>query len=703
MKKNLVLYFFLSFVLVGVFTLSAYSEVQTTFTKTNNVITVKAKPDAAYSGQFTAFAFTLRYPTAEGISFSTPSSIYLPGAIVGITQLDPTDGAYTITSFFINNGTSTVSWAAGTEYDIFSVSVNGGLGTVPFSIVIDEPQYIYGYCYYELDFMNDITNYVNPIYAGSDNLVITTATIGPNFWTYGTQDLYLGKYWLTTGTSDWSTSSNWSGAAVPLAGEDAAIIAGGTQPIAGAGAVANRLKVETGATVNVAFNGSLTVNGNLEVADDNGLVVNSTAAGTGSLITNGLVPAGNKVKVQRYISAANWSNGTDGWHLLSSPVTGQSITGGFTPTGAGNDYDFYAWSETGQEWLNQDVPSNGITSFIPGKGYLVAYEQAGTKEFSGPVNSADQSFTLSNSGPGVSMHYGYNLLGNPFPSALTWGTGWTLTNIGPFGTYVWSDAAKDYSLINPGDPIPAMNGFMVYTSAASQALTIPAAARTHNSTSWYKSTEQQVKLIAHDPEGASYKASMLRFNPEATAGFDLAYDAYMLSGFAPKFYSTADSKSFGLNTLPEITFGLTVPFGFVKNASSNFTIELAESIDGHILYLRDKKTNTVVNLSTNPNYSFTSTEGDNADRFELVFDLNVGVKELPLASANVYSLDKRIVIDNVYGATTMDVINVQGQVLKNFKFNSTGTHEISVNLLTGVYMVRLHNGGEMKTMKVFVK
>lgn len=696
MKKNLALYFFLSFVLVGVFTLSAYSEVQTTFTKSNNVITVKAKPDAAHSGAFTAFACAIRYLNADIVSFGTPTSSYT-GIQFGTTYLDPTNSSYSISTFFINSGTSTISWVAGTEYDVFSVSVNGGLGTNPFSLVIDQPNYIYGYCYYELNSATDITNYAVPLYSGPDNLTITTSGI----WIYGSQNLYLGKYWLTTGTSDWGTNSNWSGTSVPLASENISILSGGTQPIAGVGAVAGKLKIEAGASVNVAFNGTLTVNGNLEIADDNGLVVNSTAAGTGSLITNGTVPAGNKVKVQRYISAANWANGTDGWHLLSSPVTGQSISGGFTPTGAGNDYDFYAWSETGQQWLNQDVPANGITSFIPGKGYLVAYQQAGTKEFSGVVNTTNQSFTLTNSG--AAEHNGYNLLGNPFSSALTWGTGWTLTNIGPFGTYVWSDAAKDYSLVSPGDPIPAMNGFMVYTSAASQALTIPAAARTHNSTSWYKSTEQQVKLIAHDPEGASYKASMLRFNPEATAGFDLAYDAYMLSGFAPKFYSTADSKSFGLNTLPAITTGLTVPFGFVKNAYSNFTIELAESIDGHILYLRDKKTNTVVNLSTNPNYSFTSTEGDNADRFELVFDLNVGTKELPLASAKVYSLDKRIVIDNVFGVTTMDVINVQGQVLKNFKFNSTGTHEISVNLLTGVYMVRLQNGGEMKTMKVFVK
>ena len=46
-------------------------------------------------------------------------------------------------------------------------------------------------------------------------------------------------------------------------------------------------------------------------------------------------------------------------------------------------YDFYAFDEslTDGYWLNQKVPANNMTHFIPGKGYLVAYESTAVKTF----------------------------------------------------------------------------------------------------------------------------------------------------------------------------------------------------------------------------------------------------------------------------------------------------------------------------------
>ena len=244
----------------------------------------------------------------------------------------------------------------------------------------------------------------------------------------------------------------------------------------------------------------------------------------------------------------------------------------------------------------------------------------------------------------------------------------------------------------------------IYTSVASQSLTIPAAQRVHSATAWYKSAAQQIELIAHDPQGESAKSSFIGFDSKATAGFDLEYDAYLLSGYAPKFYSVAGGSEFSLNTLPEAVSNLTIPFGFVKNASSSFSIELAQSIEGHSVWLRDLLTNTVVNLSDTPVYSFTSADGDNAARFEIVLDMFTGTSDLKaLASAYAYSADNRIVVTGVNGETKMDVISIQGQVLKTFEFFSTGQHDVSVNLSTGVYLVRLYNSGEIRTMKVMVK
>lgn len=701
MKKKLILYSFLCFVLVYVFSNSVNATgVQTTYTKSNNVITVKAKPDANYSGEFTSFACTIKYLKGYSVSLAVTSSSYLPAFTVGTTITDPNDPLSYLTSFVLNSGTSTINWTSGSEYDLFAFTITNGLGTNPFSLVFKN-QFPYSYGpYYELDNGTEIANTAVPFYAGTDNLTLSTSGI----YKFATENLILGKYWLTTGTSGWSTGSNWSGGTAPVIGESVAILAGGTQPIAGAASVCNKLSVETGASVNVAYNGDLTVNSDLSVADNNGLVVASTAAGTGSLIVNGSVPSGNKTKVQRYVAAYGVIPDA-GWHFLSSPVANQLINGNFIPTY--NVEDFYGWDEPSYQWINYygTAPTfptwNGSSNFVVGRGYLVAYQSASTKEFVGTLNTSSPTVLLTKTGVDVNK-IGWTLLGNPYSSALQWSNGST-PNVDA-NCQIWNEAGKSYSVISPSGIIPAMNGFMVHTNLDGQSFTLPTA-RTHSSTAWYKSSEiPRIKLIAHDPAGQSFQESLVAFNSNATSGFDSEYDSYYLGGYAPQFYSVTEGNHLGLNTLTSFTDGLVIPFVFVKNASSSFNIELAENLDGVYLSLRDKKTNTVVDLNQNPVYSFTSVDGDNANRFELMFGLHVNVTDYKaLASATAYSTDNKIIVSNVSGITTMDIINVQGQVLNNYKFNSTGNHEISVNLPTGIYMVRLSNSGEIKTMKVFVK
>ena len=700
--EKFVLIFLLS-LLISI-NLLATPSIQTTFTVNANNVTVKMKSDGAISGTFSLFIADFRYLGSYNPTFTVKNSNFSPVQI-GDNISDPNDASYRIQRFSFANGTYTTTLTAGVGVDVLTFSITGSTGTGIIGLSMDDPNYVSNPSY-TFNVTQDYTNWADPFY---DDGYLTnsdfTANGGTETWWWRTHSVNLGKSWLSTAaTTDWNTGSNWSDAAIPVGSEAVTIFPGVNQPIAGSGSVCNHLSALTGANVQVAYNGSLTVNGNLTVADDNGLVVKSTAAGSGSLIVNGTVPTGNKVKVERYIAAANWASGTDGWHFLSSPVASQSISGTFTPpSGGSNDYDFYAWSEPAQMWLNQKTPANGITTFQVGQGYLVAYQQADTKNFIGQLNNADKSVTLTSSGSGALTHYGWNLLGNPYPCALTWATGWTLTNIDAVAQ-IWNNSAKDYSLLNAGSVVPATNGFMVYTSVASQSLTIPAAARTHSATAWYKSGEQQIRLIAHDPQGESFKEAVIRFNPAATSGFDLAYDAYMLSGFAPKFYSTADGSRFSQNTLPAINSDLVIPFGFEKNESTNFSIELAESVSGFPVYLLDHKTNTVVNLTDVTNYAFTAQDGDDANRFDVFFKLGVGMNELnPLSAVNVYSLDHKIIVANVKGKTQMDVLNVQGQLLNNYELVSNGQHEIPANYPAGIYMVRLSNGGEVKTMKVFVK
>mgnify|MGYP000745995412 CR=1 FL=1 len=131
---------------------------------------------------------------------------------------------------------------------------------------------------------------------------------------------------------------------------------------------------------------SITPTGRVTINPGNGLIINgnllleSDGSGTASLIHNSNdITINGTTTIQRYLPA--WTSNDDGWHLISSPVGGNALTN-FTPSPA-SSYDFFAWDEATNTWLDQKLPANNISSFTLGKGYLVAYENAGTRNFSG--------------------------------------------------------------------------------------------------------------------------------------------------------------------------------------------------------------------------------------------------------------------------------------------------------------------------------
>ncbi len=147
-------------------------------------------------------------------------------------------------------------------------------------------------------------------------------------------------------------------------------------------------------------------------------------------------------------------------------------------TVSGSDDDLYAWSESDYQWLNYH--QGGITNFANGNGYLVAYQSTTTHSFSGIPNTGDVTVELSWTDRTNSAEEGWNLLGNPYPSALIWGTGWDLANV-QATAQVFNSSAKTYDAINADGIIPANQGFFVQakTTANGQNFTIPSAKQTH--------------------------------------------------------------------------------------------------------------------------------------------------------------------------------------------------------------------------------
>ncbi len=505
--------------------------------------------------------------------------------------------------------------------------------------------------------------------------------------------------WTGAEDSDWDNPANWTDC-VPGATSAAIIPATTIAPIANVDVEVNDLTIEP--------NGNLTVPSPFTITVNNDLLIVSDASGTGSLIHNNQLSGVVQRNLKGWGSYSTELKNGHGWHLLSSPVAAQAIAP-FQDLN-GND-DFYKWNEPDNVWKNRRLVGGDLntafdTEFEVGAGYLVAYEADKDFTFEGALNTADVPIGgLTNTyTSGDLRYYGHHPLGNPFASALEWNNGgWVLSNVASH-IQIWSEADASYTTLAPTGIIPAMQGFFVYTEGGG-SLNIPASARVHSSQAYYKDAPQQIVLSARDLDHQMRQESKIAFNPDATVGFDMEYDAYFMGGYAPRFYSVSEGAAFALNTLPSMTEDLVIPFTFVKNEGTNFQITLDAALDYGTIYLVDKKTNVTENLSQTGSYSFVSAEGDDVNRFLLKFGA-VGIDDpiVNKASIEIFTAGDELYLNaQQSGDASVSVFDLLGRTVLTTEVHMSPSATVDVSRLSGTYIVRAIANGEVVSAKVFIR
>jgi len=520
--------------------------------------------------------------------------------------------------------------------------------------------------------------------------------------------------WLTTaGTTDWGTGSNWSNGDVPSKGVDVTIISGNNQPIVDESSSTPgqcmNMTINSGASVTVMVGGYLTVNGTLTNNNGTaaGLIVQSDANGNGSLIVDGTVRG--DATVERYIAGYTTAGTGNGWHLLGSPVNNMTIsTSNFAP--GGND-DLYAWDESTYTWLNYKDGNNGISNFTNGKGYLVAYETEATKSFIGTPNNSD--ITFNNLSHTSGQGNGWHLLGNPYPSALTWGDdNWALSGVGGVAQ-VWNESAGNYTNVSQGGVIPSTNGFFVQVSSGTNSLTIPKDDRVHDATNNFKTSTVQhetLRFKVTNDANSYYDVSTLGFKPEATADYDLAFDSHKLFSFvktAPSLYTVSKDQKFSTNYLPETGSVNTVPVDFIPGVSTVYHLQIdgIKSFNQPNFILEDTQAGIMIDLSQQTEYDFTAQKGDDPNRF--VLHIN-GVTAVPNVNQTdgiqVFAFGKTVYLHGQQSLNgNVSIFNTLGQQVYTGVLNGAAKQQIRLNQQHGVYFVRLKENNRVITKKIFIQ
>jgi hypothetical protein len=479
--------------------------------------------------------------------------------------------------------------------------------------------------------------------------------------------------------------------------------------------VNNDLLINSGKLFAISPGKALTVTGTItNTAGNSGFVLQSDATGTASLLHNtNNVPA----TVKRFISG-----NTEAWHFLSSPVTSQSISGAWLPSGTygnGTGYDMYVWNEPTDCWiykLNTTSPVNWNTvhpgsDFVSGRGYLYSVQDANpTKEFAGNLNNGSVNYGLT-FGSATDSLKGFNLVGNPYPSSIDWraSSGWARSNLagssGGYNMWIWNPAANNYGVYNSADAdgigtnsvtryIAPMQGYFVQAASAGN-LGMDNGVRVHNGAgNWFKSAESTpgtLSVMVQSEETGNFDEVQLEFDHQENQPG--AKKLFSRSARAPSLFLPIGNEYCSVRYLTDTTDNPMVPLMFKPGNDGTYTLNCDfDDHDFEIVMLEDRPKHYIQNMKTKNTYVFQASTGDDANRFLLHFgpDINASYNELP---ARIYNDGRNLVIDlRLIGKeTNISICDAIGRTLLHKSLQGSTLHKININVNTQLLIIYLSN------------
>jgi hypothetical protein len=498
--------------------------------------------------------------------------------------------------------------------------------------------------------------------------------------------------------------------------------------------ITNNLTINSGKIFKIEAAKTLTVTGVIANSGGNaGFILESNVAGTASLIhTTVNVPA----TVKRYISG----NAED-WHFLASPVSNQLIaSSSWVPAGTygnGTGYDLYVFDEPTPCWVYQlntsptstDENPNWPTvhpsaNFVSGRGYLYSVQAANpTNQFAGNLNNGTISYAVTKNSTVDPLLIGFNLIGNPYPSAIDWkaSTGWTRSNLvdsgGGYDMWIWNPATNNYGVYNSlastgtngiSNFIAPMQGFFVRADS-NATINMTNDIRVHtNASNWLKpgsnknyKNPENIKVKITSQSGLGSDEVLLQFGAASNqAG---AAKLYSTIKTAPSVYLNTGKGELTVRYLTNTTNNPIIPLAFKPGSDGNYTVSIDfDTAHYDFVVLEDTKTKTKHDLKDNPTYDFNATIEDAFDRFLLHFEeVPIGDNNLPI---RIYYNDNKIVFDVslIPDETAVTLFDTLGRKILEKKIRGKTIHYLPFNNKNQVFIVKAVSNGLSFISKIFV-
>jgi hypothetical protein len=430
------------------------------------------------------------------------------------------------------------------------------------------------------------------------------------------------------------------------------------------------------------------------------------------------------VTVQRNIT------GSRGYRYLSAPTAGATIANygpsvsginglvfdPLNPPGASgfptcwiyneNDANAVESQNAQSGWVSSTNPS---TALITMNGYAVIISGSQTLTFTGTPNSGNYNLPISFTSSGKVVADGFNLIGNPYPSPVSWNAIVALAgNSGQISNVVKrfasnSDYVGQYADWNgvvgtngANDNIALGQAFFVKAlPGASQMFMQNSVRRSEPGAGFFEEQSsiqdhiQIIKLKIKGTKGAD--EAIIYGDSRATEQYDQEIDATKMMATLPglpNIYSRSGEAELSINAMPAEFSNKVIPVDVQISEAGKHVIEPSISGIEHttIVYLEDRLQNKFYDLRMNPSIEVDFAAGNHSERFYLVIGSPV---KIVVSNAGCNSNQGSILVQNATGWVnySISIYNKQGTKIAGME-QATGYQEFN-NLQVGEYIVVL--------------
>ncbi|MBM3917923.1 MAG: hypothetical protein FJ344_00250 [Sphingomonadales bacterium] len=418
-----------------------------------------------------------------------------------------------------------------------------------------------------------------------------------------------------------------------------------------------------------------------------------------------------KVDVERHLG---WAGaGHSGYRFVGSPLRSSlpfALVGGlpFTPNSV------IRFSEPLNAYLSVPITGN---QWNPAQAYGIWTDSIRTIRLSGEPQ-------LNQSGPYFLQNQSarWNLMGNPFPSAMAWDSVqktntenavwvWRKDSLIPVAG-IWAAYINGVGINGANGILAPLQGFMVRAGTNGlSSVFFPSTARQPDMTAGFLRQNQfhpQISITLEQATPNFREEAMIQLNPDATSGFDIQHDAGYLgdeSSVSPSLGSLDyNGYAYSIQSVPDPTglarvIPLRTDLGQIGACQLN--IQLSQWPSSTPIFLEDRLLQYIETIVTGMVYSFQSTGPADSLRFRIHLNsVSSDIQEDDLSKIQVFFHDGKLHIRQAGSLKRIELRDLNGRLIQSIFPEGSNELQLPLPIAQGLYCLTLHGNRSLSTRKL---